>query len=132
LRPRHIPWLLLWGFVGLYFVKIWIVLSPQFVNERDIIRVTQRATVLRLAESGIQRGFGETRTEFANRLAATYPEFARLTECHVRCTYGQGQSIARRTCLEIQGQTHKRIYHATSLLRQIIGRLDPRFWILVR
>jgi hypothetical protein len=132
LRLRHIPWIMLWGVVALYVVKIWIVLSPRFTEESSVVRITQRATILRLAEAGIQRGFGETRSEFADRLASTFPEFAKLTEHHVRSTYGHGVAFARDACLEVQKQTHKRIRRTTGLLRRVIGRLDPRFWVFVR
>ncbi len=132
LRMKHLPWLLLLSVVGLYCVKAWILLSPWFAESGDVIRVTQRATILHLAECGIQRHFGETRTEFSARVAATYPEFVNLTECHVRQTYGFGSPLARDACLEMQLLTSKRIRLATSLFRRTIGRLDPRFWILVR
>jgi len=132
LRLGHIPWALLAGILFLYGVKIWILLSPQFANENDIIRVTQRATILQLSESGIQRRFGETRTEFGQRLAATYPEFAQLSQFHVRDTYGLRQQLARVACLDIQSRTAERIRQTTGFFRRTIGRLDPRFWTLVR
>ncbi len=132
LRLRHLPWILLWGVAVLYVVKMWIVISPRFTEESSVVRITQRATILRLAEAGIQRGFGETRTEFADRVASAFPEFANLTEHHVRSTYGHGAAIAREACLDVQKQTHSRIRKSTGLLRRIIGRLDPRFWVFVR
>ncbi len=132
LRLKHLPWSLLGAILLLYGVKAWILLSPRFVTDQALIRVTQRAAILQLAEIGIQREFGETRTEFAGRIATFYPEFANLTEYHVRQTYGHARPLTRAACLQIQARIRYRARQATNILRRMIGRLDPRFWVLVR
>ncbi|QDV70723.1 Protein-glutamine gamma-glutamyltransferase [Rosistilla carotiformis] len=132
LRMIHLPWALVAAIVLLYFAKAWILLSPRFAPDQELIRVTQRATILQLAETGMQREYGETRTEFAARVTTIYPEFAKLTEFHLRQHYGRGDQLPRQTCLEVQRRTNRRIRQANGLTRWILGRLDPRFWTLVR
>ncbi|QDS90296.1 Protein-glutamine gamma-glutamyltransferase [Rosistilla ulvae] len=132
LRMVHLPWALLAAIVLLYAAKAWILLSPRFAADQELIRVTQRATILQLAETGVQREYGETQTEFAARVTSIYPEFAKLTEFHLRQRYGHGSRLARQTCLEVQRRTKRRIRQVSGLPRWIIGRLDPRFWTLLR
>ncbi|WP_417737705.1 transglutaminase domain-containing protein [Rosistilla oblonga] len=132
LRMVHLPWALLAAIALLYAAKAWILLSPRFAADQELIRVTQRATILQLAETGVQREYGETQTEFAARVTSIYPEFAKLTEFHLRQRYGHGSRLARQTCLEVQRRTKRRIRQVSGLPRWIIGRLDPRFWTLLR
>jgi hypothetical protein len=132
IRLRHLPWLLPLVVLLIYGIKAWILVAPRFVNPDAVIRATQRATVLRLAEIGIHRRFGETRTEFAERIGTNFPEFAYLTKLHLRQSYGRSVGVPRANCLAIQHQTSCRARKTSSLFRRLLGRLDPRFWVLVR
>ncbi|TWT91871.1 transglutaminase domain-containing protein [Neorhodopirellula pilleata] len=132
LKLADLPWILLAAIALLYLIKSWIRWCPWIAGEEDFVRVTQRAAILHLAEIGIQRGFGETRSEFSQRISNHFPEFADLTDAHMSEVYGRGRHSTRQECLKANLQTRLRSRQSAGWPRWVIGILDPRFWTLVR
>ncbi|WP_157068591.1 DUF4129 domain-containing transglutaminase family protein [Sandaracinus amylolyticus] len=63
----------------LYAIKLWRRVAPAFASSRARPRVEYRAALDRLAEVGLVREHGETREQFAARVAQTSPAFERAT-----------------------------------------------------
>ncbi|MCX4245519.1 transglutaminase-like domain-containing protein [Paraliomyxa miuraensis] len=81
--PRVLLAVLLAMLVGLYLVKLWRRLAPLWTRGPALPRVAYRRALDQLAEVGIARQLGETRTSFAARarnLAPSLPALAALSE----------------------------------------------------
>jgi transglutaminase-like putative cysteine protease len=131
---RHALWLLLLFFalVALYAVKVWRLVIPRFSRQRQLYRVCYRASADRLGELGLARQFGETREEFAQRVADWSPEFLALSEAHVRQALSGVDSQSNLAWLAFDAQLAARIRHLFPRRRRIIGRLNPFTWLAVR
>ena len=134
--PHHRwPWygaLPLLAMTSLYGVKAWRRLAPRVAPRRQLYRVCYRAALDRLAEVGVTRQFGETREEFAGRLARWAPEFAEMTAAHVRRAVA-GREEADRSCwLALQGRVAARIATVFPAYRRLLGILRPAPWLGVR
>lgn len=70
----------------LYAVKLWRQLAPFTAGRKSIARVGYRAALDALAEVGISREHGETREQFASRVAKYSPTFVTLTDLHLAAT----------------------------------------------
>jgi transglutaminase-like putative cysteine protease len=116
--------------VILYSIKIWRRLAPRWVAPQKLSRIVYRAMLDRLAEIGAVRQFGETREQFAQRLASLAPEFAELTRLHLRGAMGVKNSLDRREWLAIQKRVEAELARHASRFRRIVGRLNPVSWML--
>ncbi|MEM6365970.1 MAG: transglutaminase domain-containing protein, partial [Planctomycetota bacterium] len=129
---RDLLVMLVIALIGSYLFKWWIMLAPRFCPPDELAAATHRATVLQLAEVGLQRDYGETHLEFASRLASHFPEFKTISDRHAKQTYGGGTVVDRNECLELQRAVVRNRSDVTSLIRRIVGAIDPRFWVLIR
>jgi hypothetical protein len=118
--------------VSLYTVKVWRRLAPHFAGELSLYRICYRAALDRLAEVGLCRQFGETREEFAQRLARLAPEFVALSEAHVRAAVGGMQSFTRETWLDLKARIDGAIARTFSFWRRLAGAANPVTWLWVR
>jgi len=118
--------------MALYGVKLWRRVAPRFAPERQLYRLCYRAVIDRLAEVGLIRQFGETREEFAQRVADCAPEFAALTAAHVRRAVGGLESHRRAEWIALEGQVARRIAATASLRRRVLGWINPFTWVGVR
>ncbi|MFK7985356.1 MAG: transglutaminase family protein [Sandaracinaceae bacterium] len=66
--------------MGLYLAKLWRRVAPSVVGEKNRPRAYYRLSLDRLAEVGLAREFGETREQFAARIAGTAPAFREATK----------------------------------------------------
>jgi hypothetical protein len=134
--PRHRwPWqgaLPLLAIAGLYGVKAWRRVAPRVAPRRQLYRVCYRVVLDRLAEVGVTRQFGETREEFAGRLARWAPEFAEMTAAHVRRAVAGREDADRRGWLALQSQVLARINAVFPAYRRLLGALRPLPWLRVR
>ena len=118
--------------IALYGVKAWRRLAPRLAPAGQLYRVAFRAVLDRLAEVGVRRRFGETREDFALRLATLGPEFEELTAGHVR------QAVAGRTTFDrarwesLRARVEGRIARAFPPLRRLLGALNPVSWFGAR
>jgi transglutaminase-like putative cysteine protease len=91
--------LVLLAIATLYAVKIWRRLTPAFAGPKTLPRVGYRAALDVLAEAGFARRFGETREDFARRVADVTPTFEAVTGMHL-AAYLRDPSATERPELE--------------------------------
>jgi hypothetical protein len=116
----------------LYAIKLWRLVSPRVAPKAWLYRTCYRAVLDRLAEVGLSRRFGETRAEFAQRLAARVPEFAPLSAAHERHFLGGGNANERQRWLEMQSRVARSIQTNYPRPRRFVGALNPVSWLWVR
>ena len=117
---------------AVYMIKAWRRLAPRFGAPHELYRLCYRATLDRLAEVGMRREFGETREEFARRLARQSPELAELTDAHVRRAVGGVDRADRAAWLALQTRATASINRSTPAVRRVTGWLNPVAWMSVR
>lgn len=118
--------------LGMYSVKVWRTVAPKFAPAGQLYRVCYRAAVDRLAELGQVRHFGETREEFAQRIARWNPEFLVLSQAHLRrsitgldpCGPIEWQSMLTRTL--------ERIRTTMTRKSRVWGMIRPFTWMGTR
>lgn len=110
--------------------KAWRRLWPTVAPARALPRVLYRAELDRLAELSLRRRFGETREEFASRVAATAPSFRRLTAAHVGAAFGSRRSPddLRAVARELR----REIRRSYPWWRRVVGAMNPWSWLLAR
>jgi hypothetical protein len=132
-----LPW---WAFalvlpavlLALYGVKVWRRLAPCFAGPTSLYRLCYRAALDRLAEVGLYRQFGETREEFAQRVAGLAPEFVALSDAHVREAVAGLPTFDRHTWMELKARIDAANVGAFSCWRRALGLLNPLTWAWVR
>ncbi len=138
--PPGIPWgvvlfyVIAWTGVpsvicGFYSIKLWRLLFPLIANQRELPRLGYRALLDRMAEVGLRREPGETWDEFAERIRKVVPDFAALTEAHLRHTYGVGNSIASSEWRKLQQQVGRQVEQSVPRYRRWLGWLNPFSWV---
>jgi protein-glutamine gamma-glutamyltransferase len=113
---------------SLYLVKLWRRLAPRLVRTRNLYRVAYRAVLDRLAELGHVRRFGETREEFAQRLAPLVPAFVDLSAAHVRHAVGGIDTGNRSEWRDLTTRVHADLAGKFSRGRRLLGLLHPLAW----
>jgi hypothetical protein len=116
----------------LYLVKLWRRLAPRFAAPRQLYRLSYRATLDRLADLGLVRRYGETREEFAARLAPWSPEFVALSAAHVREAVAELPTFDRWTWRELEAQVGSRLARRYSRFRRFWAALNPVSWLWVK
>jgi hypothetical protein len=126
-------WLWLLVLVALlYAIKAWRRVAPHVAPAGQLYRVCLRAVLDKLADVGLTRQFGETREEFAQRLAHLAPEFQVLTAGHVRRAIAGDERFDRDTWMELKARIDARIAAMASLPRRVVGLLNPVSWLRVK
>jgi hypothetical protein len=127
-----LPWLLLAAVVATYAIKAWRLWAPWFAEPASLYRLSYRSALDRLSEIGVRRRFGETREEFADRIASWLPELRDLTAAHVRRAVGQTEPCGRDEWLRMMRQVASRIGRSAPLYRRLWGWLNPITWVWVK
>ena len=117
---------------GLYAVKLWRRYASHWASTRALYRVAYRALLDRLAEVGVSRQFGETREEFARRVAEWCPEFAEPSAVHVREALTGEPLTERLTWLGWIRQIDARIKVARRLDHRLMGYVHPLSWMAAK
>jgi transglutaminase-like putative cysteine protease len=115
----------------LYGVKAWRRLAPKWTDPAQLHRIGYRAVLDRLADVGLRRRFGETREEFARRLAGLLPLFRELTAAHQRRSLRECSPMALSSWQDLQACVEAGIAEKFSRLRRILGLVNPVSWMLV-
>jgi hypothetical protein len=115
-----------------YAIKIWRRLAPWIAPSSQLYRLCFRVALDRLAEVGLVRRFGETREEFALRMASLVPELEEFTTGHMRRAVGGLESFGRGGWLDLRSRIDARISSVFSVGRRLLGLLNPVSWIFVR
>lgn len=136
ITPDQFPWwwllvppLALLG--GLYLVKAWRRCLPRIAPASQLYRLCYRASLDRLAEVGLSRQLGETREEFARRLADTVPELQPMTSAHLRRAVGVAD-CERQNWLDVTARIGDRVRARFSRPRRLLGTLNPVSWLWAR
>ncbi len=117
--------------LALYATKLWRRLAPGFAGKVQLPRVAFRAALDRLAEVGASREFGETREQFAARVAALSPSFERATALAMAARLGAPAAVEAREehdprrWKEISKAVRLELRRNTKWWRRIIGLLHP-------
>ncbi len=127
-----LPFALLLTLGLVYSIKIYRRLAVRFVADHLLYRIGYRAVLDCLAEVGVRRSTGDTWDEFAVTIAGWAPEFAQLTEAHLRGAFAGGRRLDRRQWLVLLAQVRGRIGATVPAFRRILGLLNPLSWIGVR
>jgi hypothetical protein len=122
---------LLLGTCWLYLVKLWRKLAPVF-SRRALPRVVYRAELDRLSEVALHRRFGETREDFARRIAETSPSFSRLTERHLASAFGAAGAFDAEELRQLRGAVAGEVRARVSWWRRWLGALAPWSWLRSR
>lgn len=123
---------LLFVVLALYGIKAWRRLAPRLASHRSAYRLSYRSALDRLAEVGLHRQFGETREEFAQRVARWAPEFADMTAAHVKAAISGEHSEPKRSWLDRQAQLVRRIAATFPRYRRWLGLANPIAWLWTR
>lgn len=131
----HLWWLVVLALAILYGVKAWRRVAPYLSGPCPPPTLYYRAALDALADSGRVRQHGETREGFARDMEWVSPSFARLTHLHLQekldrkeRTKGGDPSYLR----ELYRGVRLEISAHTTLLRRVVGFLDPVSWWRVR
>jgi protein-glutamine gamma-glutamyltransferase len=124
-----VPLLLL---VMLYAIKAWRRLAPCWATSPQMYRVSYRTVLDYLAEVGMVRHCGETREEFAQRLAGMAPSLPQMTAAHVRRAVGVRDDLDPLGWRDMQRAVKADIVRQFSLTRRLLGLLNPVSWLAAR
>jgi hypothetical protein len=124
--------LLLVALAALYLLKAWRRLVPLVEGPRHIPRVGYRLGLDLLTEAGFVRGHGETREDFAQRVAAVAPVFVHMTAWNVGARFGaptndldrraEFSTIRWREAIRIM---RRQLRDTTRLRRRLLGLVNP-------
>ncbi|MBM3765563.1 MAG: transglutaminase domain-containing protein [Acidobacteria bacterium] len=113
--------------VALYLMKVWRRLEPRFCSESQLPVAAYRAALDNLSDLGLARSFGASREEFA--MAVPSPEFAQLTDAHMRHSLGAGApSWTRAKYLELTRAVSAKAAESVPWWRRAIGIANPLSW----
>ncbi|MCA9245876.1 MAG: hypothetical protein KDA42_02145 [Planctomycetales bacterium] len=114
-----------------YAVKLWRRLAPLVLPDAVQYRVVFRAVLDRLAELDLVRRHGETREEFARRIAEIVPHMPALTLAHQRCAGGSCES-SRLQWRALKDSVDAEIDHAFPCIRRWLALAHPLAWLRTR
>jgi hypothetical protein len=118
------------GIATPYTIKTWRRIASRVMPQRLVYRYSLVAVLDRLAEVGLVRQPGETREEFARRLAPCTPQFALLSLAHERCACGVA-APAQYDWKSLAAATNREITSAFSRRRRLLGLANPFSWVMV-
>jgi len=118
--------------LGAYSVKIYRQVLPQVAPQEALYRVGYRAALDQLAEVGCSRRFGETREDFARRVAARSPTFVRLSDRHLARAFGSRRPANAAELRVLAGRVRGDLGRAVPVWRRALGALDPFSWLRAR
>ena len=110
-----------------------VVVAPLWGSERQMYRLCYRATLDRCTELGLSREMGETREEFAQRVA---PRRAGVRQTERGPCVSMAGAAARfgsqAMAVFASGLSRKRITRAVPLGRRLLGWFNPVSWLWSR
>ncbi|MBI5512381.1 MAG: transglutaminase domain-containing protein [Deltaproteobacteria bacterium] len=120
----------------LYAIKLWRRVIPYLASPRSTPRVSYRALLDRLAEAGLVRETGESREDFAKRIAGAVPSFERLTALHVAARLGNPMTAPeerpeydRSTWSKGRRDVARELGQQPRPWRRLLGLLHPASWL---
>lgn len=116
----------------LYGVKAARRYRHRWADDRQLFRLCYRSMLDRLADVGLSRQFGESREDFARRIAGLVPEFVVLSDAHLRGWLSDRPIMVRTSWLELENRCALRLAAALPRSRRILGLLNPIGWLWAR
>ncbi|MBL4820764.1 MAG: transglutaminase domain-containing protein [Gammaproteobacteria bacterium] len=118
---------------GVKYYRLWV---PQYSARENQYRLSYRAVLDRLSSSGIRRNTGESREAFASRVGDMAPSFKTITQQHLYCALGTGNSLNvqeetfnwNSVSHEIQQQLGKQL----PLWKKVLAAINPFSWLTTR
>ncbi|MGM9999373.1 MAG: transglutaminase domain-containing protein [Candidatus Bruticola sp.] len=129
------------AFIGAWVHKIYIHLMAHLSSGSKRADCTYKAALVSLAEIGLRRRYGETREEFAERLAPQVPTLQTLTQGHIRCNLGESPEtgFTSRTaipttaeCAASYSAFKSELSSCAPWWRRMLGIVNPFAWLFVR
>ena len=129
------------AFIASWVYKIYIHLMAHLSFGARRVDCVYKAALVSLAEIGIRRHYGETREEFASRLADKLPSLQKLTQGHIRCHLGENAQthfVSRMPlptvseCATNYSQLKSEFSNCAPWWRRLLGILNPFAWLFVR
>jgi len=122
------------GVAALYGVKAFRRAAPLVAGDAGKHRWAMRAVLDTFADVGVVRQRGETREEFARRVADVTPSFDALTMAHLRATLGRPGSAAApgEQIRDLYGRVRAEYRAKIPIHRRLFGAMNPIGWLLVR
>ncbi|HJO12823.1 MAG: transglutaminase-like domain-containing protein [Gammaproteobacteria bacterium] len=119
-----------------YLVKFYRLWIPGRLGSGQEYRLVYRAVLDKLSAIGLHRNYGESREDFANRVADLTPSFKQLTDNHLACALGSEATTAAGMNMEqwkIMGQAvDKEITSNAESWKTILGLINPFSWLLTK
>jgi hypothetical protein len=119
-----------------YLVKFYRLWVPGRMGAGQEYRLVYRAVLDKLSAIGLHRNYGESREEFANRVAGVAPSFRQLTNNHLACALGSdAQSTASLNTdqWKTMGQVvAKEITSNAESWKKLLGLLNPFSWLMTK
>ena len=118
--------------LALYGIKIWRRLAPALSSARSMPWVSYRAALDRLAEVGLSREFGESRTCFAQRVKEQLPSMEGLTQMNVAARFGnphvsldERPEFSRQRWRDGLSQLKRELPGTAKWWRRLLGLFNP-------
>jgi transglutaminase-like putative cysteine protease len=123
-----------------YAIKLQRRLAPRLGSSHARYRSGFRATLDRLADSGLSREFGESREAFAQRCGNCVPTMMTLTRAHLGAALSRkdnAAAAARADALapdwrSLENAVNDELRKAFPLWRRLLGALNPFSWLAAR
>jgi len=114
-----------------YSVKIYRQWIPAHSNLDKQYRLSYRSMLDQLSAVGLQRKFGESREQFANRAAAVAPSMQAMTEQHLALALGAADksSYSAEQWLQLRQAVAREIQHNTATGKKVLGFINPVSWL---
>jgi len=116
----------------LYGIKLWRRVAPLLSSARSLPCTGYRLALDRLAEAGLSRRFGESRTCFADRVKDRLPAMKQLTHMNVAACFGnphvpldQRPEFSRQAWRDGLKQLKRQIPGTARWWRRLLGLFNP-------
>ena len=122
-----------------YSIKLYRLWIPRHGNEAAQYRLSYRAILDRLSAIGLHRHYGESREEFAQRIAGDIPTIIKATDNHLASALGQ-KNIGLKNNVRLSDQQwptlraaiDKEIKQNVSSGRKVLALINPFSWLLTK
>jgi transglutaminase-like putative cysteine protease len=115
--------------LGVKLYRAWI---PALASDESQYRLLYRASLDRLADVGARRRFGETREQFAVRIAPLAPSFLALTRQHLGWALGSRRLLRGADLRELRARLQSELRGSVPGWRRALGIINPFSWMHAR
>ncbi|HAT28190.1 MAG TPA: hypothetical protein DCS89_14325 [Gammaproteobacteria bacterium] len=115
-----------------YAIKYYRLWIPAHADADQQYRVVYRAVLDQLAAVGYHRDYGESREQFATRVAETAPTLPSMTHYHLHRALGDAdsQGFDRQQWQLLRDSISKEIQHNVVTWKKVLAKINPFTWVL--